>query len=151
MPHNAFQPTPAGAAEFLRWTLNSKMNKRLLQILTAILGAVPVLTGMIGLFGLSDPIYASANLPANALLDSNLRFLSGVWLGLGLTVFWLIPRIETQTVLFRVLWGMIFLGGIGRLLSMLFLGWPPIPFIAFTVLEIVGAPIFVAWQARLGK
>jgi hypothetical protein len=46
---------------------------------------------------------------------------------------------------------MIFLGGIGRLLSMLFLGWPPIPFIAFTVLEIVGAPIFVAWQARLGK
>jgi hypothetical protein len=151
MPHNAFQPTPAGAAEFLRWTLNSKMNKRLLQILTAILGAVPVLTGMIGLFGLSDPIYASANLPANALLDSNLRFLSGVWLGLGLAVFWLIPRIETQTVLFRVLWGMIFLGGIGRLLSMLFLGWPPIPFIAFTVLEIVGAPIFVAWQARLGK
>jgi hypothetical protein len=127
------------------------MNKRLLQILTAILGAVPVLTGMIGLFGLSDPIYASANLPANALLDSNLRFLSGVWLGLGLAVFWLIPRIETQTVLFRVLWGMIFLGGIGRLLSMLFLGWPPIPFIAFTVLEIVGAPIFVAWQARLGK
>jgi hypothetical protein len=109
------------------------------------------LTGMIGLFGLSDPIYASANLPANALLDSNLRFLSGVWLGLGLAVFWLIPRIETQTVLFRVLWGMIFLGGIGRLLSMLFLGWPPIPFIAFTVLEIVGAPIFVAWQARLGK
>lgn len=127
------------------------MNKRLLQILTAILGAVPILTGIVGLFGLSDPIYASANLPANALLDSNLRFLSGVWLGVGLTVIWLIPRIETQTVLFRVLWGMIFLGGVGRLLSMLFLGWPPIPFIAFTVLEIVGAPIFVAWQARLGK
>ncbi len=128
-----------------------KMNKRPLQILTAILGMVPILTGIIGLFGLSDPIYASAGLPANALLDSNLRFLSGVWLGLGLTVIWLIPRIETQTVLFRVLWGMIFLGGVGRLLSMLFLGWPPIPFIAFTVLEIVGAPIFVAWQARLGK
>lgn len=127
------------------------MNKRPLQILTAILGAVPILTGIIGLFGLSDPIYASASLPANALLDSNLRFLSGVWLGVGLTVIWLIPRIETQTVLFRVLWGMIFLGGVGRLLSMLFLGWPPIPFIAFTVLEIVGAPIFVAWQARLGK
>ncbi|MES2048050.1 MAG: DUF4345 domain-containing protein [Pseudomonadota bacterium] len=127
------------------------MNKRLLQILTAILGMVPILTGTIGLFGLSDPIYASAGLPANALLDSNLRFLSGIWLGVGLTVIWLIPRIETQTVLFRVLWGMIFLGGVGRLLSMFFVGWPPIPFIAFTVLEIVGAPIFVAWQARIGK
>ncbi len=127
------------------------MNKRPLQIFTAILGAVPILTGLIGLFGLSDPIYASANLPANTLLDSNMRFLSGVWLGLGLTVMWLIPRIETETVLFRVLWGMIFLGGIGRLLSMIFLGWPPIPFIGFTVLEIVGAPVFVAWQARLAK
>jgi hypothetical protein len=127
------------------------VNKRLLQVLTAILGLAPILTGIIGLFGLSDPIYAGANLPANALLDSNLRFLSGVWLGLGLTVMWIVPRIETQTVLFRVLWGMIFLGGVGRLLSMLFVGWPPIPFIAFTVLEIVGAPIFVVWQARLGK
>lgn len=127
------------------------MNKRLLQILTAFLGAIPILTGVVGLFGLSDPLYADAGLPANLLLDSNLRFLNGAWLGLGLTVIWLIPRIETQTVLFRVLWGMIFLGGVGRLFSMLFLGWPPIPFVAFTVLEIVGAPIFVAWQARLAK
>lgn len=127
------------------------MSKRLLQIASAVLGAVPVLTGIVGMSGLGDPIYASAALPANALLDSNLRFLSGVWLGLGAAVYWLIPDIEKQTVLFRVLWGMIFLGGVGRLMSMLFLGWPPIPFIAFTVLEIVGAPIFVAWQARLAK
>lgn len=127
------------------------MSKRLLQILTAILGAVPVLTGIIGLFGLADPVYANAGIPANALLDSNLRFLSGVWLGLGLAVWWLVPRIETQTVLFRALWAMIFIGGIGRLLSMLFVGMPPVPFIAFTALELVGAPIFVAWQARLAK
>ena len=127
------------------------MTKLPLQIATAVLGSVPVLTGIIGMFGLSDPLYASANLPANALLDGNLRFLSGVWLGLGLAVFWLIPTIEKQTVLFRILWGMIFLGGVGRLLSMLFLGWPPVPFIAFTVLEIFGAPIFIAWQARLAK
>jgi hypothetical protein len=35
-------------------------------------------------FGISDPIYASATLPANPLLDSNLRFFGGVWFGLGL-------------------------------------------------------------------
>jgi hypothetical protein len=127
------------------------MNKRPLQIATAVLGAVPVVTGIIGMFGLSDPIYSTAGLPANALLDSNLRFFGGVWLGLGLAVYWLIPNIEKHTLLFRMLWGMIFLGGIGRLLSMLFLALPPIPFIGFTVLEIVGAPIFIAWQARLTK
>lgn len=125
------------------------MHKRPLQITTAILGAVPLLTGAVGMMGLHDPLYASAEIPAQALLDSNLRFLSGIWLGLGLAVFWLIPRIEQQTVLYRVLWGMIFIGGIGRLLSMVFAGLPPLPFIGFTVLEIVGAPIFVLWQARV--
>jgi hypothetical protein len=127
------------------------MGKRALQIATGILGAVPVLTGLFGMFGLSDPIYAAAGIPANALLDSNLRFFSGMWLGLGIAVYWLIPRIEAQTILFRVAWGMIFVGGLGRLLSMVFLALPPIPFIGFTVLELVGAPVFIAWQARVAS
>jgi len=127
------------------------MNKRGLQIATGLLGAIPVLTGIIGMFGLSDPIYAEAKIPANVLLDSNLRFFGGVWLGLGLALYWLIPGIDRQTALFRVVWGMIFLGGIGRLLSMIFLGAPPLPFIGFTALEIIGAPFFIWWQARLER
>ena len=38
-----------------------------------------------------------------------------------------------------------------RLISMLLVALPPIPFIFFTTLEIVGAPIFVLWQASLGR
>jgi hypothetical protein len=44
------------------------MNKRGLQIATALLGAIPILTGVISMFGLSDPLYASAGIPANAML-----------------------------------------------------------------------------------
>jgi len=69
---------------------------------------------VIGFSGLSDPIYALPCPPAKNLLDSNLRFFSGVWLCLGLAMHWLIPRIEKQTALFRVIWGIIFLGGVGR-------------------------------------
>jgi hypothetical protein len=127
------------------------MERRALQIVTAILGLVPVATGLIGMSGISDPIYASMGLPANPLFDSNLRFFAGVWLGLGLAIFWLIPKIEQHTLLFRVIWGMIFIGGIGRILSMLFVGLPPAPFIGFTILEIVGAPIFVVWQTRIAR
>ncbi len=127
------------------------MERRALQIVTAILGLVPVATGLIGMSGISDPIYASMGLPANPLIDSNLRFFAGVWLGLGLAIFWLIPKIEQHTLLFRVIWGMIFIGGIGRILSMLFVGLPPAPFIGFTILEIVGAPIFVIWQTRIAR
>ena len=114
-----------------------------------VLGVVPVLTGVLTMLGLGDPIYASAGLQPHALLDSNLRFFGGLWLVLGLAVFWLVPRIEQETALFRVLWLMIFMGGIGRLLSMLIAGLPPIPFMGFTALEIVGAPLFIGWQARL--
>jgi predicted membrane channel-forming protein YqfA (hemolysin III family) len=127
------------------------VQKKPLQIAMGILGVIPVLTGLATMLGLSDPIYASAGIPANALLDSNLRFFGGLWLVLGLAIYWLIPRIERETALFRTLWLMIFAGGVGRLASMLFLGLPPLPFIGFTVLEIVGAPVFIAWQARLGK
>jgi hypothetical protein len=82
----------------------NRMSKRSLQIATGVLGSIPVVAGVIGMAGLSDPIYVSAGLPANALLDSNLRFFSGVWLGLGLALYWLIPKIEKQTVLFHVIW-----------------------------------------------
>ncbi|MGY4480557.1 DUF4345 domain-containing protein [Bradyrhizobium sp. USDA 3364] len=122
------------------------MGRRALQIATALLALVPILTGIITMLGVSDPLYASSGVPALPVLDSNLRFFGGVWLGLGLALLWLVPRIESETVLFRVVWGGIFLGGIGRLLSIMIVGAPPLPFVGFTLLEVIGAPLFVYWQ-----
>ena len=125
------------------------MSRRALQVVSGLLSVIPIITGGLTMMGLRDPIYAAAGLPEHALLDSNLRFLGGLWLVAGLAMIWLIPRIERETALFRVLWLMIFAGGVGRLLSMAFVGPPPWPFIGFTLLEIAGAPFFIAWQARL--
>jgi Domain of unknown function (DUF4345) len=116
-----------------------------------LLGVIPVTTGLLGLMGVEDPVYVAAGVPPVVLLDTNLRFYSGVWLGFGLAMYWVIPAIERQTVLFRVLWGMIFLGGIGRVLSMMLLAPPPAAFVAFTALEIIGAPLFLLWQSRVSK
>ncbi|BBB98864.1 MULTISPECIES: DUF4345 domain-containing protein [Bradyrhizobium] len=127
------------------------MGRRALQIATALLALVPILTGIITMLGVSDPLYASSGVPALPVLDSNLRFFGGVWLGLGLALIWLVPRIESEGVLFRVVWGGIFLGGIGRLLSMLMVGLPPLPFVGFTALEVIGAPLFVYWQHLVAK
>ncbi|QIG93152.1 DUF4345 domain-containing protein [Bradyrhizobium sp. 6(2017)] len=122
------------------------MGRRALQIATGLLALVPILTGIITMLGVSDPLYASSGVPALPVLDSNLRFFGGVWLGLGLALIWLVPRIESESVLFRVVWGGIFLGGVGRLLSIVMVGAPPIPFTGFTALELIGAPLFVYWQ-----
>jgi hypothetical protein len=127
------------------------MGKRLLQVTTALLGLVPLLTGLITLLGVGDPLYSAAGIPALPVLDSNLRFFGGVWLGLGIAILWLVPRIETETVLFRAIWSAIFLGGAGRLLSILLVGLPPIPFVGFTALELIGAPLFIYWQHRVAQ
>ena len=127
------------------------MGKRLLQITTALLGLVPLLTGLITMLGVHDPLYSAAGIAALAVLDSNLRFFGGVWLGLGIAILWLVPRIETETVLFRAIWSAIFLGGVGRLLSIPLVGTPPIPFVGFTALELIGAPLFIYWQHRAAE
>ena len=127
------------------------MSKRALQITSALLGIVPVATGLMQLMGVHDPLYAGLHLPEDATLDSNMRFLAGIWLGLGLANLWLVPRIERETSLFRALWLMIFLGGVGRLLSMAFVGLPMLPFVGFTALEVVCAPIFVVWQGKVAQ
>jgi Domain of unknown function (DUF4345) len=125
------------------------MSKKPLQYTIAVLGLIPVITGIITLMGVSDPLYVAAGIPRDALLDSNLRFFGGLWLGLGLALLWLVPRVETETAIYRLLWGMIFIGGIGRLLSIVFIGMPPWPFVGFTLLEIVGAPLFMLWQSQI--
>lgn len=127
------------------------MSKKTLQILTGLLAAVPTITGLIAMAGISDPLYASLHLPRDATFDSNLRFYGGVWFGLGLAAFWLVPRIEHETALFTTVWGAIFFGGVGRLLSLLLVGVPLLPFVAFTALEIVGGPLFILWQRRIAR
>jgi len=129
----------------------TERSRRRLQVANGLLAVIPVVTGALTMMGLADPIYAAAQLPPLALLDSNLRFLGGLWLVAGLAMFWLIPRIEHETALFRSLWLMVFAGGVGRLLSMALVGAPPWPFIGFTLLEIAGAPAFIAWQAQLSR
>lgn len=127
------------------------MRKKSLQIATALLGFIPVITGALTLMGLDDPLYLYMDLPRNALLDSNLRFLGGVWLALGLAAWWTVPRIERRGQVFHVVWGAIWLGGIGRMLSIFLIGLPPLPFIGFMLLEIVGAPLFIWWQWRVAR
>lgn len=131
--------------------MNYALNRKLLQSANYVLVLIPLLTGLISMMGVHDPLYATLNLKPAPVLDSNMRFFGGAWLGLGLALLWLTPRIEQQTTLYRALWGMIFIGGIGRLLSIALVGWPPAPFVAATILEIAGAPLFVAWQHRLAQ
>jgi hypothetical protein len=126
------------------------MSRLGLQILTCLVGVATVALGTVQVcFGINSPLYAAANLPQFPILDSNLRFFGGMGLGLGLILLWIIPTIERQGVLFRAVWICALLGGLGRLISAAVVGSPSKLLIAFTVLEVIGAPLFIFWQHRL--
>ena len=128
------------------------MNKKVLQIVLGILGLIPILTGgldlMLGASALNIAGAAvSPNVLNNVVIDSQVRFLGAIWLGVGIVLYWTLPALEKQTTLFRLLIGSIFLGGIGRLTSAFLVGTPPNHLIAATVLELIGMPLIILWQS----
>lgn len=128
------------------------MSRRLLQVVNGLMGLATVGLGATQmLLGVSSPIYTDARLPASPTLDSNLRFLGGMGLGLGLVLLWLLPSIDRRTGLFRAVWICAFLGGIGRLMSWLVVGTPSAQLAVFAVLEVVGAPALIYWQHRVAS
>ena len=129
------------------------MEKRSLQVAMAIVGLAPLITGALGFYnGARGPLYTDAEPCLSVLLDSNLRYFHGVWFGAGVVTYWLIPRIERETALFRAIWFMVFLGAAGRIVSILSLGFPANPtFLFLFSVELLGAPLFVYWQHRVAK
>ena len=128
------------------------MSKRILQSALGIVGLILLVVGFLGLaYGVADDYYAidiKSTIQGNIILDSNLRFSGGVWCGMGIILFWIIPSVEKQKVVFRSLCLMIFIGGIGRVLSMMTLGSPSALFILFTALEVF-FPLLIPWQNTL--
>jgi hypothetical protein len=131
--------------------------KRILQVILAIIGLIALITGALGIvagmatdFGDFYGVSVSPHIEGNIILDSNLRYFSGLWLGVGLILFWMIPSIERQKLVFRLVAGMIFIGGVGRVISILSFGVPSPLFIAFVVLELL-FPLLIIWQNRLSQ
>ena len=121
--------------------------RRLLQAAVLLAGLVPVSAGAAGLF-LGVAMFTGVD-AANADLDSHVRYLSGLLLGIGL-IFWSrIPEIERRPRLFRGLAGIVVLGGIGRLLGVFLAGPPSLPMFLALAMELLVTPLLSVWQARI--
>ena len=123
--------------------------KRALQIAIGVLAVIPTLTGLAGV--LLGPDFLRLDPPWPADLDSHFRFLSGVFLAVGIGFYSCILNIETKTERFRLLCGFIVLGGLARLCSLALVGAPSAGHIAGLVMELGVVPLLVRWQARLAR
>ena len=127
------------------------VSRRILQSILVVIGLIAVITGSLGMkAGIMDDFYAveMGKEPGTIILDSNLRYFSGLWLGLGLILLWMVPSIERRRTIFRLVSVMIFIGGLGRIISMFDVGIPSFPFIIFTMLELF-FPALILWQEKI--
>lgn len=123
--------------------------KRHLQYLIAVCGLLPVCAGLAGvLFG---PDFIADGSGLSAPLDSHFRYLSGLLVGLGLSFWFLVPTIDRQGPALRRLVAIVLLGGAGRVLSLIDVGYPDVGMMAGLIMELIVAPLIVLCQWRLAK
>jgi hypothetical protein len=127
----------------------SRFERRALQVAVAIACLVPISAGGAGV--LLGPAMMGLRAGGSADLESHFRYLSGLLLAIGIGYVSTIPRIEKRGGRFRLLTGIVVVGGIGRLLSALMM-WPPTPvMLGALVMELVVTPGLALWQYRVAN
>lgn len=119
----------------------------LLRCAVGLGGLVPVSAGLAGVLLGPAMLGEAAEAPA----DSHYRYLSGLLLGVGLGFWATIPRIGFATLPFRLLTGLVVLGGLGRLVALGMEGWPGAPMIGALAMELAVTPLLCLWQARVAR
>jgi hypothetical protein len=122
--------------------------RRLLQVLVALAALVPLSVASISIFR------GAAWLDHRGVttdLDSHFRYLSGIFLVLGLGFASCVPRIEAMGPRFRLLGTMVVAGGLARALSLVLVGAPSAGHLAGLAMELGVVPLLMLWQARVAR
>lgn len=125
-----------------------RVERRLLQLAVALGCAVPLSTGAIGIMHGPEMLRGVGD-GSPADLDSHFRYLSGLLLAAGIAFATCIPGIERKTGRFRLLAFLVFVGGLGRLHSLVLIGVPGGGHLVGLAMELAVVPILVLWQARV--
>ena len=125
------------------------IGKGSLQAVVTLLALVPVVMGGAGVLVGPATLLTETTWPRD--LDSHYRYLSGLFLALGITFYACVPAIERKTALFRWASSLVVVGGLARLLSLITVGVPSAPHLVGLGLELIVVPLLVLWQARVAR
>lgn len=112
----------------------------------AVLGTVPVLSGLLGIVG--GPGVLPGGEAVNATVDSEYRFTNVFWLAAGLLIWWSLRRPQERAAVTRVILAIASLGAIPRLVSVAVTGWPHPVFVGALALELFVVPLVIWWHVR---
>ncbi|MFN3676214.1 MAG: DUF4345 domain-containing protein [Sphingomonas pseudosanguinis] len=128
---------------------NLRRERRLLQLVVAIACLVPLTIG--GISVARGPQWLGHPPVVPADLDSQFRYVSGIFLGLGLAFVTCIPAIERKGARFRLLGLLVVAGGLARLGSWAMVGAPSTGHRLGLAMELVVVPLLMMWQARVAR
>lgn len=126
---------------------------KLVKITTALLSLIALLTGamdvIVGVAGQANiGVGAAAAAPFDPVLDSQVRFLGAVWLGLGAVQLFCLGDLRRYGAILQLCFAIVVLGGIGRVLSLIQVGQPASgtgPSFIFVALAIELVLVPLAW------
>ncbi len=93
-----------------------KITTILLSLIALLTGAMDVIVGMAGQAKIG--VGAAAAVPFDPVLDSQVRFLGAVWLGLGAIQLVCLGDLRRYGTIQQLCFAIVVLGGIGRALSL---------------------------------
>ena len=127
--------------------ISAVAERRLLQGAIAIAALVPVTAGLAVMVAGPAGLIPDAR-GAGTDVDSHMRYLSGLLFAIGLAFWSTVPRLESHGPRFRLLACLVFVGGLGRLASLILVGLPSAGMIAALVMELVVTPLLALWRER---
>jgi hypothetical protein len=122
--------------------------RRLLQAVVALACLVPLIAGSMGVVRGAAWL---AHGPVTADLDSHFRYMSGIFLGVGIAFASCVPAIEIKGSRLRMLAAFVVLGGLARAVGAIQLGLPGPGHVLGLVMELGVVPLLVLWQAGFAR
>lgn len=129
--------------------MKPQLETRILQLLVATACLVPLTAGSMGVLHGPGWLRGVDAVPAD--LDSHFRYLSGIFLGVGIGFATCVPDIRRKGPRLRMLGAFVVLGGLARLFSLVSVGAPSDGHLFGLVMELAVTPALVAWQARVAR
>lgn len=113
-----------------------------------VLAGIPCASGLAGMLA-GPSVLPGDDSQVSATLESEYRFTNAFWFAIAPVIWSQLPKVEEDPVALRATMGVVFLGGLVRLMAWRRSGRPHPVFVAATALELVGMPITFAWQRHV--
>lgn len=121
-----------------------------LQLVVGIISTIPIFVGLNGIFSGPSMLEKAYKYPVQ--VESHFRYLSGIAVGMGLLLLRSLPKIDRDGSDLRRVALLIFIGGLGRLWSLLALGLEfEFSLVMVTLTELLLFPFLCLWQNQVQK